>query len=227
MSIKAGSKGILAITGAALIAFYGCGQKQETSQAPAAPAAEQQAQQAQPAIPQPAEGQGGALPAGHPTVANQGQPAPVAATGAQGAPGALPVGHPTGGAKPGEAKPKPQRDVQLTSEVKARWSEVKVEITDKASKAKEALTLKVGATTALKKAGLKLKVEALVPDYSMTDTSIVSKTNEAKNPAMLVELFENDKSVAKGWIFKNFPDFNSFNDNRLQVQLVAPGPEKK
>ncbi|MEK6791754.1 MAG: hypothetical protein AABY45_08650 [Deltaproteobacteria bacterium] len=124
---------------------------------------------------------------------------------------------------------KADREVKLSKEVLDKWKEAKVEVMDAASqsKAKESLTIKVGSIVALKKAGFKLKLKALVPDYLIKDKYIESRSNEPKNPAILVELIEGDKTVASGWIFRNMPDFNSYKDARIAIVLTSPGVDKK
>lgn len=214
MGINSGTKGFVVIAASALLVFTGCGGEKKAQQggAPQGMSAGGGAPASQPQQQPAPQGEQAAMPAG--------QAAPA---------GALPAGHPTvaGGHEGADKGAKPQRELSISKEVKARWSEARLEVTDATTKAKEALTIKVGSTENLKKKGFKLKVEALVPDYSISDNRIESRSNDPRNPAILVELFDGDKSVAKGWIFKNFPDFNSYRDDRVGILLVAPGPEKK
>ena len=218
MGINSGTKGLVVIAAGALLVFTGCGGEKKVQES--APIQGSGADAGAPVQQLAPQGEQAALPAGHQPVEK-----PMQAASDSTAPtGALPSGHPTGAGGQGA---KAQREVKLSDEVKARWSEAKMEVTDSSSKSKEVLTIKVGSTTNLKKQGFKLKVEALVPDYSISDNRIESRSNEPKNPAVFVELFEGDKSVAKGWIFKNFTDFNSYHDDRVGLQLLAPGPEKK
>ncbi len=155
----------------------------------------------------------------------QGVPAPAEQ-------GALPQGHPAVGQSTGDmamaahANVKTQKEVVLSDDVKAKWNEVKMEITDTSSKAAEMLTAKVGATVPLKKDGFKLKVEAFVPDYAIVEDHIESRSNEPKNPAVLVDLMDGDKTVARGWVFREFPEFNSYNNDAIHIALVSPGLEK-
>ncbi|MBI2400298.1 MAG: hypothetical protein HYV23_04465 [Deltaproteobacteria bacterium] len=118
---------------------------------------------------------------------------------------------------------KTQKTVSLSDEVKAKWKEVKLELVDNASGAKETVTIKVGGDVKLKE-GVKLKVDALVPDYAIAENTIESRSNEARNPAVLLELVEGDKTVAKGWVFRDFPEFNSYNDGKFTVKLLVPAP---
>ncbi len=149
--------------------------------------------------------------------------------------GELPSGHPplegssaeplealAGGGHPEAAAPK---EVRVSDEVKAKWKEVGVEVTDGSSGKTESLTIKVGETTALGDTGFKLRVEALLPDYTIFDDHVGSKSNDANNPAVLVELIEGESGVSKGWVFSRFPDFNSYKHDRFSVVLVAPATE--
>lgn len=128
-------------------------------------------------------------------------------------------------AKAQHANIKTQKEVILKDEVRAKWKEVKLEITETASKSKETVAVKVGGDIQLK-AGMRLKVDAFVPDYAISDNRIESRSNEPNNPAVLIELVDGGKSVSKGWVFKEFPEFNSYTDDRFPVKLVGPGVEK-
>ncbi|MBI5492775.1 MAG: hypothetical protein HY893_07585 [Deltaproteobacteria bacterium] len=129
-------------------------------------------------------------------------------------------------AKAQHANIKTQKEVILKDEVRAKWKEVKLEITEGASNAKQTVAVKVGGDIQLNKAGVRLKVDAFVPDYAIADNRIESRSNEPNNPAVLIELLEGNKSIAKGWVFKEFPEFNSYTDDRFPVKLVGPGVEK-
>lgn len=143
--------------------------------------------------------------------------------------GGMPEGHPGMGAdktaenitKMAHTTIKTQKEVKLSDEVKAKWKEVNLDITDAASKNKENITVKVGETIKLNNQ-FKLKVETFVPDYAIAENRIESRSNEPKNPAVLIELLDGDKSVARGWVFKDFPEFNSYTDDRFPIALVGP-----
>lgn len=120
---------------------------------------------------------------------------------------------------------KTQKEVFLTDEVKAKWKEVTLELTEGASKTSQAVKVKVGESVKLNER-FRLKVDAFVPDYAIAENRIESRSNEPRNPAVLLELLEGDKAVAKGWVFKDFPEFNSYTDDRFPVKLLGPGVEK-
>lgn len=189
---------------AALFAVVGCGNEKKEQ-----PKAAQETAAVAPAQPVMPPAQTG-VPAGHPAAA------PSADSGA-----------PANAGMPGHTGMKSQKEVKLSKEVMAKWNTVLLDVTDASSKKKAQLTIKVGSSVTLNNAALKLKVEAFVPDYMITEDHIESRSNEADNPAVLVALLDGDKVVAKGWVFKTLPDFNSYTDPRYPVVLVGPSSENK
>jgi len=125
-------------------------------------------------------------------------------------------------AKASHSTIKTSKKVVLSKEVLAKWKEVKLQITDNASKESASVKLKVGTTVKLTDDGYRLKVEYLVPDYSIVGNRIESRSNEPKNPAVLVSLLKEDKTVARGWVFKKLPESNSYNNKRFDLKLQSP-----
>lgn len=191
-----------------MIAAAGCSKKEE--KAPKATGGEEQAQQATPA---------------------DQQAAGKAATDAVGKGSALPPEHPPMDqmadaiTKASHASIKTQKEITLSKEVAEKWKEVELEITDNAARRTEVVKLNVGSLVQLTDEGHKLRIEVFVPDYAISENKISSRSNEANNPAVLVELLEGDKSIARGWVFKHFPEFNSYNDQRFNLVLVGPSAE--
>ncbi|MBI5971321.1 MAG: hypothetical protein HY884_09235 [Deltaproteobacteria bacterium] len=120
---------------------------------------------------------------------------------------------------------KTQKSVRISNEVKAKWKEATLEVADSSSKISETVKIPVGSAVALKNSKFKLKVEVVVPDYWLSaDMKIIeTRSNEPKNPAALVTLLDGDKTVARGWIFRNLPQYNTFNDTKYSLRLVSPG----
>ena len=46
------------------------------------------------------------------------------------------------------------------------------------------------------------------------------RPTELNNPAVMVELFEGDKVVAKGWVFELMAQYNSYSHLRYGVTLL-------
>ncbi len=120
---------------------------------------------------------------------------------------------------------KTQKPVRISNAVMARWKEATLEVADASSKTSETIKITVGSAAGLKNSRLKLKAESLVPDYVLSADmkSIETRSNEPRNPAVLVSLLDGEKTVARGWIFRNLPQFNTFNNPKYSLRLVSPG----
>lgn len=118
------------------------------------------------------------------------------------------------------------REVNISEEVRNKWKEVQLQITDTAQQKTQLITLKVGASVRLNNKGDYLVVEVFIPDYSIIDKRIESRSNEPNNPAVLVNLTYEGEVLEKGWIFKHYPEFNSFVDRRFRLVLVGPGNDR-
>jgi hypothetical protein len=117
------------------------------------------------------------------------------------------------------------REVNLSEEVKKKWKEVHLQITDNVQQKTEIVTLQVGSTVKLDDEGERLSIEVFVPDYSIAEKRIESRSNEPNNPAVLVSLTQEGKTLSRGWVFKHFPEYNSFVNQRFHLVLVGPGKD--
>jgi hypothetical protein len=141
----------------------------------------------------------------------------------------LPAEHPPVG-EPGKeitiqhAPVKTTKTVKVSEDVRERWKVVELGVSDVSTKTTEVFKVEVGKNVPIKNTGFTVRIEAFVPDYTIYEDHIGSKTNEPANPAALVELYEGGKSVAKGWIFLRFPTFNSFRHERIGIALISPAP---
>lgn len=119
---------------------------------------------------------------------------------------------------------KTQKQVRVSKEVKDKWKEVTLEVGDMTTKKSVQAVIKIGATVPIKGTAFTLTVENFVPDYVLSADMkfIESRSNQPKNPAVLLSLNEGKKQVARGWVFKTLPSFNSFNHPKILVGLVGP-----
>jgi len=145
----------------------------------------------------------------------------------------MPEGHPPIGdqsmneaAQVSHANIKTQKEVSISKEVRAKWTTAKLDITDASTKQTATVSVAVGKSVKLNDAGAKIRLEVIVPDYAIAENKIESRSNEAKNPAVLIEIVEGDKVTARGWVFRDFPEFNSYTDPRFPVVLVETGSGK-
>jgi len=124
-----------------------------------------------------------------------------------------------GGVSTGGSMSAKGKDVRLSDAVRARWSAIEIEVSEAGKK--KVLKVKVGEKTKVDK-NYSVLVDAFIPEYTMFEDYIGTRGDEPKNPAIRVELFKGDKSLARGWVFKNLPDFNSYQSAKVGVVLLTP-----
>lgn len=160
-----------------------------------------------------------ALPAGHPVI--DAPPPAISSSDSMPSnhpsidednPGALDdenFGHPElGGAEIEIVVPE---DVQLT------WRVVPLNVMVDGDSSK--IQVEVGVPMLLEKSGLELLVEAFLPSYTSDFNTITSISNEPKNPAIMVQLKKSDEVVARGWVFQNLPEYNTFKHGTVVLTL--------
>ena len=140
----------------------------------------------------------------------------------------MPSGHPTVEsnaldevAKGGHPTMASDKEVKVSDQTKKTWPEVKVEITDAKTSKTTSHTIKIGSTLKLGD-GFVLEVKTFLPDYSIFEEYIGSRSEEPNNPALLMKLTEGSEVKTSGWIFKKFTDFDSFKSDRFHVVLLTP-----
>ncbi|MCI0469695.1 MAG: DUF2155 domain-containing protein [Nitrospirae bacterium] len=121
----------------------------------------------------------------------------------------------------GNIKSKVERKVVVPNSVKAEWVSVKFAFEDKTTKKMSEYSVKIGSDFNLPGSSLKISVGEFLPDFKITEneTVITSGSNEPKNPAVRVEVFENGKSIFKGWLYSKFPAVPPFEHQRYGLSL--------
>ena len=128
------------------------------------------------------------------------------------------AGHP-----PGALQEAREIEVVLPDSIKGKWSAVRIRVSGTAAAAGEYI-VPVGGEADLHDSGMKMVVDAFLPDYSSDFKKATSASDSLNNPAVLVRLMKGDEQLAKGWVFKNYPDFNTFRSDTLQLELQEAKP---
>jgi hypothetical protein len=205
---------LLALSGTALTA---CGKKEEVKK-------EETSQTVQPKpLTELAKKEEAKLPEGHPPIDKalpEGHP-PVGKN--------LPEGHPPVGAEKelqmlhsGKKLTKFDRPINIPEEVRKTWKSATIDIVDKTS-GKVAKELKVKSGETVKFGGLEIKVLYIVP-HLVLDNGYTSASNQPQNPAILVEVKENGKTIYAGPIYQKFP--HMYNINHPRYEIILKGIEK-
>ena len=192
------------ILGLSLALGYGCGKKEEGEQKPVVtqmpPSVEERG-----VAPMPESQAPGEIQQAQPMM--QPQHPPVK--------GAMPP-HPI---SENQGKPK---EIVVKDEVRKKWSTVSLLFVENGKETP--ITVKIGEKIKIPNTNLTIAVESFLPDYTISGNNIATRSNEPNNPAVLVELLDGNKSLAKGWVFERLPDFNSYRHEKYQIVLL---PVKK
>jgi hypothetical protein len=115
---------------------------------------------------------------------------------------------------------KKESAVVVPEALKGRWKSARIVVTDIASKKETSHVVPVGSDFLLPGTGLTLRIESLLPDFTMGGGTITSKSEKMDNPAAQVRIFEGGKENFKGWMFVKFPDTHAFQHSKYALKLV-------
>jgi len=110
--------------------------------------------------------------------------------------------------------------LNIPAEVKAKWKTVEISVAGKDITLRK-LQIPVGGETGIDRSGLIVRVVAYVPAFQSDAGAVTSASNKPDNPAVLIQLVDKGQVLNEGWVFQKLPDFNTYSNDRLQVQLLA------
>jgi hypothetical protein len=119
----------------------------------------------------------------------------------------------------GTTGPKVEKKILVPDSVKAKWNKVKFSIEDKASKKTSVYIVNIGSEFKVPNTNLRIVVGEFLPDFRMDDATITSASDMPNNPAVRVEVFENGKSIFKGWLYSKFPTIHPFEHEKYGLTL--------
>ncbi len=114
--------------------------------------------------------------------------------------------------------------VVVPDAVKGKWSGAKIVITDKTTNSKQEYTVKLNSDFKVPNTQLKIHVGDFLPDFRM-DGTLTSGSNEPKNPALGIKVFENNKQIFPapgrqwGWLFAKVPAIHPFEHAKYGITL--------
>ncbi len=118
-----------------------------------------------------------------------------------------------------------QTKVIVPDVVKGKWSAAKIVVEDKATKAKQEYTVKLDSDFKIPNSNLKIHVGEFLPDFKMDGQNLTSSSNEPKNPALGIKVFENGKQIFPapgrqwGWLFAKVPSIHPFEHQKYAITL--------
>lgn len=126
---------------------------------------------------------------------------------------------------PPHSTTKTERKVIIPDIVKGKWASVTLEVKNKQTSKAQNLTVNLNSEVSVPETDLKVKVGEFLPAFTMSDV-ITSSSNEPKNPAVHITVFEKGKEIFKGWIYQNFPEIHAFEHDKYSIILKSATAKK-
>ncbi len=123
------------------------------------------------------------------------------------------------GGSPHGAVDKSGKKIVVPDAVKTSWSKVRLQLIDKSGGSKKDIVASLGNELSIEGTSLKVKVGEFLPEFTMAGGEITSRSNEPKQPAVRIEIYEQGKLLHKGWIFANLPDVHAFEHPKYGLLL--------
>jgi hypothetical protein len=109
---------------------------------------------------------------------------------------------------------------------KGKWRAVVVGVTDKQTGKELLYEVPLGAQASALNSDLSISAENFLPHFIMQGTVLTSQSNEPKNPAVQIKVFEGGKEIFKGWLFALYPTTHAFQHPRYGFTLKGYIPAK-
>jgi hypothetical protein len=119
----------------------------------------------------------------------------------------------------GDIAQKGKKTIVVPENVKGKWSSVKLVFEDRNSKKKAEYTVRINSEFDIPGTGLKIAVGDFLPDFKIEGSMITSGSNEPRNPAVKVEIFEKGTRTFDGWLYSKYPDIHAFEHEKYRLTL--------
>ena len=116
--------------------------------------------------------------------------------------------------------------LRLTPSVRSRWTGMKIGVIDLTKRQETTYLVSRGQDFTLPGGSLTFRILALVPDFTLDNGVITSRSDAPANPAAQVLITENGRQLYRGWLFARFPDSQPFEHPRYAVRLLELEPSR-
>ncbi|HJX17246.1 MAG TPA: hypothetical protein VJ437_03525 [Acidiferrobacterales bacterium] len=110
--------------------------------------------------------------------------------------------------------------LDIPAEVKAKWKAVELSYSGKNFPQRK-VHVSIGGEMNIDQSGLLVHVVAFVPAFQSDAGTVTSASNSPDNPAVLVQLRDKARVLSEGWVFQKYPDFNTYQSEKLKLQLLS------
>lgn len=125
-----------------------------------------------------------------------------------------------------ESKPvtKGHAPVVVPREVQGKWKAVVIAVVNKKTSTEKDYVVDINKDLAVPSSKIRIKVLNFLPDFSMSPQGITSLSNEPKNPAVQVVVYEGGKNIFEGWLFEKHPQIHPFQHKVYAIVLKNQVP---
>jgi len=109
--------------------------------------------------------------------------------------------------------------VVVPADVQKKWKAVVIEVANKQTKDQKDYVVDISQGFIIPNTKIRLNVVAFLPDFSMSAKGITSRSNELRNPAAKVVIYENGTKIFEGWLFQEFPTVHPFEHKVFAIKL--------
>jgi len=110
--------------------------------------------------------------------------------------------------------------LDIPADVKAKWKAVELSYSGKNFPQRK-VHVSIGGEMNIDQSGLLVRVVAFVPAFQSDAGTVTSASNSPDNPAVLVQLRDKARVLSEGWVFQKYPDFNTYQSEKLKLQLLS------
>ncbi|MEW6213661.1 MAG: hypothetical protein AB1478_00425 [Nitrospirota bacterium] len=129
--------------------------------------------------------------------------------------------------RPGMTMPKGKTRIVVPEAVRGNWSAVKIVVEDKITKKIQEYAVNLNSDFTIPNSNLNIHVGEFLPDFKMEGLVLTSRSNEPKNPAVGIRVFEGNKQIFPapgkqwGWLWshKELQTAHPFNHPRYSLTL--------
>ncbi len=114
--------------------------------------------------------------------------------------------------------------LRLAPSVRSRWTGMKIGVIDLTQRQEATYLVSRGQDFTLPGGSLTFRILALVPDFTLDNGVITSRSDAPQNPAAQVLITEHGHQLYRGWLFARFPDSQPFEHPRYAIRLLELEP---
>lgn len=128
-------------------------------------------------------------------------------------------------AKPSEgAVVKKETVVKVPEKIQGKWKGVTLALKEKQGDKVQTYFVDIGSTLSVPGSDLSIRVINFFPHFVMEGINLTSKSNETKNPAVEIRIYQGDKELYHGWLFANYPTSNLPKELKFDLGLIGATP---